>query len=434
MKIAYITAGAGGMYCGSCLRDNTLAAALLAAGHDVTLIPTYTPTRTDETNLSSGRVFLGGINVYLQQKVPAFRKAPVFVSRLLDLKPLLKLATRWSVQIDPAHLGGLTISVLRGRDGPHRAAIDELVRFLTDDLKPDIVTLPNSLLLGLAPAVKQGLRVPVCCTLQGEDLFLEQLHEPFRSEALGLIRGYVPGVDMFMAVSRFGASSMAEYLAISRARIQVVRLGIQLEGLERRHREDPGTFTVGYFARIAPEKGLHILAQAYRRARASGRLPASRLQAAGYLPAEQKAYLAAIRRDFRAAGLDGEFRYSGELERDAKLNFLRDLDVFSVPATYDEPKGISLLEAMAAGVPVVQPRRGSFTEIVETTGGGLLVRADDPDDLADGICRLRENPELRAELGRKAYDGVRANHTAAQMAEDAVAVYRRLLPQAVPSG
>ena len=68
MKILSITAGAGDMYCGSCLRDNALAAELIARGHDVTLLPFYTPTLTDEPNVSAGsRVFFGGISVYLQQ-------------------------------------------------------------------------------------------------------------------------------------------------------------------------------------------------------------------------------------------------------------------------------------------------------------------------------------------------------------------------------
>ena len=117
MKIACITAGAGRMYCGSCLRDNALAKSLMDAGHDVLLIPTYTPTRTDETNVSMHRVFLGGINIYLQQHFEIFRKSPQFLDRLLDFRPLLKLLTRLGISVDPADLGSLTVSMLRGADG-----------------------------------------------------------------------------------------------------------------------------------------------------------------------------------------------------------------------------------------------------------------------------------------------------------------------------
>ena len=73
MRLAYIAAGAGGMYCGSCMHDNTLAAALMRRGVDVALIPTYTPLRTDEESVSLDRVFYGGINVFLQEKLGLFR-------------------------------------------------------------------------------------------------------------------------------------------------------------------------------------------------------------------------------------------------------------------------------------------------------------------------------------------------------------------------
>ena len=62
MKIAIITAGGAGMYCGSCMQDNSLALALLSLGQDVQLLPTYTPIRTDESDVSLDRVFFGGIN------------------------------------------------------------------------------------------------------------------------------------------------------------------------------------------------------------------------------------------------------------------------------------------------------------------------------------------------------------------------------------
>src|SRR5512136_2748123 len=188
MRIAHITAGAGHMYCGSCLRDKVLAAALLDAGHDVVLIPTYTPTRAEGRDVSLDRVYLGGINVFLQEHLPFFRRTPRFVARVLDAAPLLRLATSRGVSVDPHHLGRLTVSMLRGADGAQRSAILELVRFLADDVSPEIVALPNSLLIALAPAIKRELNVPVVCTVQGEDGFLEELREPYRAEALRLIR------------------------------------------------------------------------------------------------------------------------------------------------------------------------------------------------------------------------------------------------------
>ena len=104
--------------------------------------------------------------------------------------------------------------------------------------------------------------------------------------------------------------------------------------------------------------------------------------------------------------------------------------MLSVPTTYDEPKGMFLLEAMANGVPVVQPRRGAFPEIVERTGGGLIVDADDPDALAEGLLALWRDPARAAALGAAGAAGVREHYTAGRMAEDVEAVYRELVAAA----
>jgi glycosyltransferase involved in cell wall biosynthesis len=425
MKIAFITAGAGNMYCGSCLRDNTLASALIGAGHEVVLIPTYTPTRTDERNVSSKRVFLGGINVFLQQHWGVFRRTPRFVARLLDSPSLLRFTTRWGVSVDPARLGRLTVSMLRGAEGFQGREILSLVGFLSEEVRPEIVSLPNSLLLALAPAIKARLRVPVCCTLQGEELFLDGLGEPYRGEALRLMRAHAAHVDAFVAVSEFGAQKMAAYLGMEPGRIHVVPLGINLDGFGGPAAGEP--FTIGYLARIAPEKGLHVLCEAYRRLRSRQDLPPSRLWAAGYLAPEHKSYLAEIRRNMDLRGLSAEFRYHGELDRRGKLDFLRSLSLLSVPGPYPDSKGLYVLEAMASGVPVVQPRHGAFTEILSATGGGTLVNPDDPDDLAKGILELLLDPARRLELGRRGSAGVRAHYSAAQMVKRTEDIYRSLV-------
>jgi len=430
MKIACITAGAGRMYCGSCLRDNALAKALMDAGQDVLLIPTYTPTRTDEMNVSQNRVFLGGINIYLQQRYRFFRKSPQFLDRLFDFKPLLKALTHLGISVDPADLGNLTVSMLRGADGVLRKEVMKLARFLATKVSPDIVELPNSMLISLAPAIKAELNVPICCTLQGEDLFLSGLREPYRSESIRIIRENARYVDAFIAVSHFGARSMADFLGIDRDRIHVVPLGISFDGFDARSTE-PDPFTVGYLARISPEKGLRFLCESYRILRAH--VPSARLQASGYLAPEQKPYLARIHKDMESWGLSGEFQYNGEIDRREKVEFLHKLSVLSVPETYADPKGLYLLEAMAAGIPVVQPRRGAFTEIVETTGGGILVEPDNPEHLARAFRDLYHNPEKRRELGLRAYLGVREHYSAAKMAESALAVYRSLLAKETTS-
>ena len=414
------------MYCGSCLRDNAMATELMKRGHDVLLLPVYTPTLTDEPNVSRDHVVLGGISAYLEQYVPLFRKTPRWLDRLWDSKAALNFATRRSISTNPKMLGEMTVSVLKGEGGFQRKEIDKFIDWVKDEAPPDVVNLPYTLLLGLAEPIKQALNVPILCTLQGEDLFLDGLQEPYRTEALDLIRNHLPHVDLFLSVSEYYAEFMPGYLGIPREKIRVVPIGINPEGFELRHRDRSG-FTVGFFGRIAPEKGLHVLAEAYRLLRQSGELPEARLEAAGYMAADCKPYLEAIEKRLQDGGVGSEFHYRGVLEREAKIAFLRGLDVMSMPATYDEPKGVSLLEAMACGVPLVQPRRGAFTEIVERTGGGLLVQPDDPQSLTEGILKIARDSTLAENLSANGFRGVREHYTAAHMADKVLEAYNALI-------
>src|SRR5262245_33280183 len=427
MKILSITAGAAGMYCGSCLRDNALAAELMARGHDVQLVPIYTPTLTDEANVSQHRVFFGGISVYLQQYSAIFRHTPWIVDRLWDSRLALKLVARSSIPVDPQSLGELTVSMLRGEDGLQRKELHKLIHWMRNETAPDLVILPNSLLIALARPIKEALNCPVLCTLQGEDLFIEGLQDRYRDLTRDLIRANVEFVDAFLPVSEYYAGFMAEYLGIPDSKMHIVPLGITLDGYSAERREGSGTFVIGYFARVAPEKGLHVLCEAYRRLRGRPGSPEMRLEVAGYLAREHRAYLAGIEQQMTEWGYAGEFRYSGVLDRQAKTEFLKGLDVLSVPATYDDPKGMFLLEAMASGVPVVQPRRGAFTEIIARTSGGLLVEPDDCDSLADGLISIWESQVLRDELGRNGCDGVRKHYSAASMARRAMEVFSNVL-------
>ena len=426
MKIVAFTAGAGPMYCGSCIRDNALAAEIKSQGHDITLVPIYTPTLTDEPNVSEHKVFCGGISVYLEQHSALFRKTPGLLDRLWDSPWALKLASRRSIAVNPRLLGELTVSVLRGEDGFQRKEIRKLTSWLRSGPPPDIVTLPNSLLIGLARPIRESVGRPVCCTLQGEDLFLSQLQEPYRTRSLELIRANIGHVDGFAAVSGYCAESMCRYLGIPDHKMHVVPLGISLRDYDPVLRSRRSPFTVGYFARVAPEKGLHILTETYIWLRCETEFSGATLEVAGYLAPEHREYLRGIKRKMKDAGMEDEFCYRGALDRPRKIDFLRKLNVLSVPSPYDEPKGIFLLEAMASGAPVVQPRRGAFPEILQKTGGGILVEPDDTASLANGILSLWKDPALAEELGRRGAQGVREHYSASRMAARALEVYANI--------
>ncbi len=226
-------------------------------------------------------------------------------------------------------------------------------------------------------------------------------------------------------MSRYYGEFMARYLGIPEEKIDVVPLGITLDGhaSERPPREGP--FTIGYFARVVPEKSLDILAEAYRILRQAKGLPPSRLEAAGYMAPEHRPYLAQIEGRLREWGLRDEFRYHGTVDRAAKIRFLQGIDVLSVPSRYVEPKGLYLLEAMANGVPVVQPRHGAFPEMIEATGGGLLFEPGKPESLADAIESLWRDRDEAREMGRRGAEGVARHYGVAHMAEKALEVYRR---------
>jgi glycosyltransferase involved in cell wall biosynthesis len=434
MRILSITAGAAGMYCGSCLRDNALAIELMARGHDTTLVPVYTPTLTDDANVSRRDVLFGGISVYLQQHSPLFRKLPRFLDRLWDSPRLIGMFAGRGISPDARFLGEMTISMLQGESGVLRKEFDKLVDWTKDEPVPDVVNLPNSLLISMAAPLKRALGRPVCVTLQGEELFIDSLVPPYREQALALIRQQVRDVDHFIAVSEYCARYMSSFLEIPSERVSVVPLGIAMDGYSRRDTPPAkdAAFRVGYLARVAPEKGLALLAQAYVRLRRKMNGAPARLEVAGYMAPEHRPYLDGARAVLAQAGFQDEMTYHGEIDRAGKRTFLSELDVLSVPAIYDEPKGIFLLEAMASGLPVVQPRRGAFIEVVNKTSGGVLVDQDDPDALASGLHSLWADPAARERLGRAAYDGVRAHYTIAHSADRLTRVYESITSAASP--
>jgi glycosyltransferase involved in cell wall biosynthesis len=428
------------MFCGSCMHDNTLVAALRTRGHEALLIPLYTPIRTDEPDVSQKRVFFGGINVYLQQKLSLFRHTPWSLDRLLDAQSLLRWVTRFVAGTRAEDLGDLTISVLKGEHGYQRKEVAKLVEWLATHERPQLVNLTNVLLSGMVHEVKRRLGVPVLGTLQGDDVFLEALPESFRAQALELIRDHCREMDGFIATSAAYADFMADYIGIPRERIHVVHPGLNLDGhgvsLASGGREPPvdGVSTggsrpplaIGYFARICPEKGLHVLVEAFRQLRKMPGAPPCRLRVSGWLGDHNRAYLDELRSKVHASGLAADFEHvASPPDHAGKVRFLQSLDVLSVPTTYREPKGLYILEALANGVPVVQPRHGSFPELLEATGGGVLVAPNDPEDLARALRQVLENTAHRQEMAQKGKQAVHEHFNAAKMAENTESVYRQ---------
>ncbi len=423
MRIAFLAAGAGGMYCGSCLRDNRLAATLRAQGRDVVLIPLYTPLRVDGADASDTGVYYGGVNVYLEQNSWLFRRLPRFLDRWLASSWLLRRATRRAAAVRAESLGPLTVSVLSGAEGRQRKELEALVEALAA-LRPALVNLPNLLFAGVARRLRQALRVPIVCTLSGEDIFTTQLVEPYKRRTYELIRRAAADIDAFVAVTTYFANFAAGHFGLPGARVHVVPMGIDAAEFEPAS-PPVQPFTIGYLARICPEKGLANLVDAFLALRRAGR--DCRLRVAGYLGGADRPYFEQQRTRMAAAGQAAAFEYIGEVTAEAKRAFLGGLHAFSVPTVYHEAKGLFILEALAAGVPVVQPAHGSFPELIRDTGGGVTYPPDEPGGLARGLAGLMDDAELRRRLGECGQRSVRSDFTAERMSAQTWALYERLV-------
>ncbi len=427
-KVVYLGTGAAGMYCGSCLHDNALVAALRRLGHDVVLVPLYTPIRTDEPNQSLPQVFFGGLNVYLQQVFPPFRYTPRWLDRLLDSGPVMRLLARRRGAVDARKLGPLTISMLQGREGNQRKELERLLDWLRQEGPPQLVHLSNALLLGLAPDLKHHLGVPVVCNLSGEDIFLDALKPSYREQAWQLLRKNASFVDCFVALNRYYALAMASRLRVPEAQVAVIPHGLNLQGVPQRTWPDgpPERLTVGFLARICPEKGLHLAAEAVLEYNASGPKVPAVLHAAGYLSSAERKYLRGIQRRFARAGQADRFRYFGEPDRQEKFRLLAGCDLFCLPTVYRESKGLSALEALACGVPVAVPRHGAFPELVEQTGGGWLLEPECVGPIVELLHQAAAAPEELARRGRQGSRVIRTHFTDEQMARRTAALYHRL--------
>lgn len=419
-RIAYLAAGAAGMYCGSCIRDNRLAATLIESGRDIVLIPLYTPLRTDEEDVSGGRVLYGGVNVYLEQRFGWFRRTPRAIARLLDTPRLLRRLMRWSGSVDPKQLGALTVSVLRGEHGAQQVEVVRLIEVLSA-LRPDVVHLPNLPFVGVAATLKRELGVPIFCTLSGEDIFLDDLPEPYRQECFELIRRGAEGVDGFVAVTEYYGRFATEYFRLPADRVHVVPMGIRAEDFAGRQKLSGRAPTIGFLARICRAKGLHNLVEAWIELRRNGR--ECRLHVAGYLSRADRPYLKQIERRVALSGFAEGFRYWGEVSREQKIEFLHQCDTLSVPTEYHEAKGLFILESLASGVPVVQPNHGSFPELIRETGGGLLYESNQPGALAAALASLLDDPQLAMRLGEQGRSAVHQKFTDRIMADRTWALY-----------
>jgi glycosyltransferase involved in cell wall biosynthesis len=427
VNLAFLTPGTGSYYCGACMRDNALAKSLLAAGHQVSLLPMYLPLQLDEEVLAQTQnsIFFGGINVYLQQNVSIFRHTPRWLDDFLNHSGLLRSAAKRSHMTSASVHGEMALAMLRIEDSHFGKELDKLTDWLATD-KPDILCLGTALQAGMIRQLKQRLGVKIICYFQGEDSFLDGLPEPFKTGCWSELRSRLADADLLVAPSQFYADLMRERLNAPDLRIEVMPNGIDLDGYRIARSKTPPV--IGYLARMIREKGLPELVEAFIHLRTRLKHPDARLHIAGAATAGDSTLIGELKKQLDAAGLRDQVTWSPNISREEKADMLASLTLFSVPATYPEAFGLYLIEAMASGVPVVQPGASSFPEIVAKSGAGVLVPPGDPAALATAWHELLDDPDALQSFREKGRHAAERSYSVQAMRDRFLALATPLVP------
>jgi glycosyltransferase involved in cell wall biosynthesis len=424
MRIVHIVPGSGDtFYCQNCMRDSDLIRALNSLGHETSMIPLYLPPAGIPRHTP---VFYGAINLYLREQFPLYRHAPGWLVKLLDSRMFLEYAAKKAGTTRAAGLEDMTLSMLHGEEGRQAGELEHLLRYLQEEVKPQIVHLSNALLLGLARRLKKDLGVRIICSLQDEHEWVDLMRDAYRPRIWNLMAVRAGEVDMFVTPSRYYAEKARNLLAIPAEKIQVVPFGIAMEGYER----SPLPFdppVIGYLCRMSEYFGLGILVDAFIRLKREGRFPGLRLHVTGGRSGDDRKFVGKILRSISRHGFEKDVKIFDHFDKANRIEFLRSLTLLSVPAPAGEAFGAYQAEALAAGVPVVQPETGGFPEFIAATGGGVIYRPNDSETLARTIEALLDEPDRVRELGARGRDAVRGKFSVDTMAENMAGIYRNIL-------
>jgi glycosyltransferase involved in cell wall biosynthesis len=434
MKSIHILPGSGdNFYCENCVRDNATVRALAQAKEDVVAVPMYLPQIVDKVDLiARSPVFYGGINSYLQQVSRFFRWTPRWIDRLFDSRWMLRIAARRAGSVRARGLGELTLSVMQGESGRQKKELDRLLGFLDGVDRPDVVHLSTPLLMGIGQAIRKRLGVPLVCTVHDEDVWIDAMEEPWRTRCWETMARGGQDVAAWIGVSRWYGDVMCERLRIDPAKMHVIPIGV--EAGEPPSGPPPGPPAIGYLARMAESMGLPTLVQAWLGLKKTDPFRNLRLHLAGGKTADDGPYLERLKKQLSEAGVRQDVRFFEDFSPKSRREFLSTLSVLSVPTPGGVAFGTYILEAGAAGVPVVQPRIGSYPELVEATGSGVLYEPHTADALAAALGGLLADEPRRAALGRKGRESVERSFSLATMAQKLTDLYRMIVPAAKVAG
>jgi glycosyltransferase involved in cell wall biosynthesis len=426
MNIVQIIPGSGGsFYCGNCLRDSKYVIALREQGHQVIKIPMYLPIFSDEHDIGEIPVFYGAVSIYLKQLYPIFRKAPLWVDGLLNSRPLLKMAASMAGSTDAKGLEEMTVSMLLGEDGKQQEELERLVEWMAEHCKPDIVHISNALLLGLAHRIKEKLNVPIVCSLQDEDVWVDAMKPEFQNTIWNLMSVKAKDVDQFIGVSHYFSKVMQERMNLPSEKIQSLYLGVDPDDYEfipisNKERN------IGYISRMCHENGFDILVDAFILLKKKAGFDDVKLILTGGSTGADTSYIKGLRKKLSRENLNDHVKIIEDFEETGRNDFFNEVSVISVPVRNGEAFGMYLLEAMASGIPVVQPALGAFPEIVNLSGGGIIFQPNTPEMLCEALTGLLSDPEKLNQLSINARKGVEINFNIHDHAKEMTDVYRKL--------
>jgi glycosyltransferase involved in cell wall biosynthesis len=429
MKIVYLITGSGGsFYCGNCYRDMIyLKAIRKVPGITASAIPLYLPP--DDTNIETGldkKVFFGAISMYLREKVPFLRNMPVFMDKLFDSAPMLKIAAHRAGSTRTEGLEEMTLNMIKGENAFPEKELQRLVDYLTRDGKPDIIHLSNALIIGLARRIKKKLDVKIVCSLLNEDDWIDEMAEPYQSRAWKLISKEASNVDAFLTPSNYYKEMFISKTGISGDNFQVIPLGIDPGDLAKIEKRDNYP-AIGYFCRINFQNGFDKLVDAFIELKTANDLPGLTLHVSGGYTSDDKPFISDQIRKIKTNGLKSFVRIYPEFQGNSKQEFFSNIDVMSVPVRKHDGYGLYLLEANAAGVPVVQPATGAFPEIVARTMGGITYSPDSVTELSTSLLQLLKDNDFRSGLGKQGKEKVLTELSLEKMSEGLSRVYNSLI-------
>jgi len=429
MNIIQIIPGSGGsFYCGNCLRDSKYFNALRAEGHNVTKIPMYLPLFADEHDISEIPIFYGAISTYLKQLYPIFRKAPAWFDRMLNSKPMMKLAASMAGSTNAKGLEEMTVSMLLGEQGEQKDELDHMVNWIAEHCKPDIIHISNALLLGLARRLKEKIGVPVLCTLQDEDVWIDPMKPQFQKRIWDLMHERAKDVDKLVSVSDFFAGVMKERMKLSDEQLKTIYLGVDVEDYEFVSVcEKPRN--LGYISRMCHKDGFDIVVDAFILLKKKPGFEDVKLIATGGSTGDDAKFNKEQRQKIRENNLLDHFEIYPEFEGKEVNGFFKKVQMITVPVRIGEAFGMYLLEAMASGVPVVQPALGAFPEIIESSGGGVTYMPNTPEKLAESWTELLSNQDKLEKLSLAGYGGTRKKFNIHSHTKEIITLYENLRNQ-----